>query len=142
MIETLLTTATTYNAPQAKTARNGNPFAVVQVRCSDAAGNSHFVSVIAFDDDPREAILRLTKGENAAIAGSMSVDTFTAKNGETRPRLNLTATRVLSVYQGNKLRKAAAPAATPAAPTTMAPAAPVQVTTGTGFNDLDDDLPF
>lgn len=139
MIETLLTTATIYNAPQAKTARNGNPFAVVQVRCTDALGSSHFVSVIAFDDDPREAILRLTKGENAAIAGSMSVDTFAAKNGEARPRLNLTATRVLSVYQGNKLRKAAAPAAPTTAPAVLVQ---TQADAGTSFGDLDDDPPF
>lgn len=144
MIETLLTAATLLNEPQARTAKNGKPYATARVRCSDGAGNPHSVSVIAFDDEPREAIQRLTQGEHAAIAGSLTVGTYTAPSGDTRASMNMTAVRVLSVYQANGLRKqGTAPVAgsSPAAaaqrrkPRPMAPVVAATPATADSFAD-------
>ncbi|QTD44219.1 hypothetical protein [Ottowia testudinis] len=100
MFDTLISGATLYQPAQAKTASNGNPFAVASFRCNDSGGQAHFISVIAFADEPRDALLALVPGDRAAITGALSVSTR-EQGGRTFVNLKLTAHRVLSVYQAN-----------------------------------------
>jgi single-stranded DNA-binding protein len=47
-------------------------------------GESAFVNVIAFGESAMTALLALDEGDSIALAGELTVSTYTAKNGEVR----------------------------------------------------------
>lgn len=94
-------------APVRRTSSKGSNFATAQLRCAGEDGESVFCSVITFAPEAVEALLALQKGDAVAITGEASLSTW-QKDGEHRVGLRVTGTRVLTVYQASKRRKAAA----------------------------------
>jgi len=95
-----------YGAPQSRTSKNGNVFAVAKVRTSMANGESSFVNVIAFNEVAVTALLALSDGDSAAIAGELKVSIYTDKTGAARPALDLTAHAALTPYHATRKRQA------------------------------------
>ena len=68
-----------------------------------------FISVIAFDAAPCTALLALGDGDSVAMSGSLTLKTWTDKEGNTRPGLDLVAHQVLTQYHVGRKRSAMQP---------------------------------
>ena len=97
-----------HGAPSQKTSKNGNTFTTAKVRVP-SGDDSIFCNVIAFDQDAQSALLALGTGEAVALAGSLKVGTWTARDGAARPSLDMTASQVLTSYHVTRKRKAMQP---------------------------------
>ena len=95
-----------YGAPAQRTSKTGKPFALAKVRAAAGDGESVFVNVIAFDDAPVAALLALGDGDSVALSGSLTPKTWTDKEGNARPGLDLVAHQVLTTYHVTKKRNA------------------------------------
>jgi single-stranded DNA-binding protein len=83
-------------APTRRTSKNGNTFTTCKVRVPTGE-ESTFCNVICFAEPAQAALLALGDGEAVALAGTLKVGTWTAKDGTARPSLDLVASNVLSV---------------------------------------------
>lgn len=84
----------------------GKEFATCKVVVGVADGESVFVSVISFDENAVRQILSLDGGDSICLSGELSPKLWTAKNGETRPALDLVAHAVLTPYHVKRKRQA------------------------------------
>lgn len=107
MIDALIT-GKLHGAPSQKTSKNGNTFTTAKVRVP-SGDESIFCNVIAFNQDAQGALLALGTGEAVALAGSLKVGTWTARDGTARPSLDMTASQVLTSYHVTRRRKAMQP---------------------------------
>ena len=103
-----------YGQPTERTSKTGKPFALAKVRAAGGDGESLFVNVIAFDTAPCTALLALGDGDSVALSGSLTPKTWTDKEGNTRPALDLVAHQVLTSYSVTKKRSAMHPPPAPA----------------------------
>ena len=83
-------------APQERTTKAGKPFALARVAVPQGEGGRVFCSVIAFDEAAVARLLQLKAGASVALAGSLKVSTWQAKDGTSRPQLDLVADEVAS----------------------------------------------
>lgn len=83
-------------APQERTGRNGRPFALARLSVPQGDDGRVFCSVIAFHDDAVARLLQLKAGASVALAGTLKVSTWQAKDGTARPSLDLVADEVAS----------------------------------------------
>ena len=134
MIDALLA-GKIHGQPAQRTSKAGRPFAVCKVRVATGAEDSIFVSVIAFDSDPVNAILALNQGDSVALSGSIKPGVWTDRDGNTKPSLDMTAHQVLTAYHVTRKRRAVAKDEAPASKAPQTAAMPVQP-------DFDDDLNF
>ena len=107
MIDALVT-GKLHGAPQQRTGKSGKPFTICKVRVPTGE-DATFCNVIAFDDATQAALLALGDGEAVALAGSLKVGTWTARDGTARPSLDLTASAALTTYHVTRKRKAMQP---------------------------------
>ena len=102
----LLLTGKLFGQPQRRTGASGKPFVTAKVRAAAGDGEGVFVNVIAFSADAQAALLALGDGESVALAGELTPKTWTDKQGQARPALDLVAHAVLTAYHVNRRRKA------------------------------------
>ena len=95
-----------YGKPTERTSKTGKPFVVAKVRAATGEGESMFINVIAFDTAPCTALLALGDGDSVALSGSLTPKTWTDKEGNTRPSLDLVAHQVLTTYHVTRKRTA------------------------------------
>ena len=95
-----------HGQPTSRTGKSGKPFAVAKVRAAAGDGESLFVSAIAFDEAPCRALLALSDGDSVALTGSLTPKTWTDKEGNTRPSIDLVAHAVLTTYHVTRKRTA------------------------------------
>lgn len=82
----------------------------------------------------------LTKGGlHCFTLDELHIQTFQKQDGSTGTKL---VARVLDVELGARQEPATAPAPRPAPPPRQAPAPAQRGTSGSGFDDMDDDIPF
>ncbi len=103
-----------FGKPTERTSKAGKPFAVAKMRVAAGDGESTFISIIAFDQQPCTALLALGDGDSAALSGSLSLKTWTDKDGNARPGLDLVAHQALTQYHVAKKRSAMQSAGQPA----------------------------
>jgi len=77
--------------PRQRTSKNGRPFALARVSVPQGEGERVFCSVIAFQDEAVARLLQLKAGASVALAGTLKASTWQAKDGTTRPALDLVA---------------------------------------------------
>ena len=104
MIRTLIL-AELANTPQERTSKTGKPFALARVSVPQGEGARVFCSVIAFQDEAVARLLQLKAGASVALAGTLKVSTWQAKDGTTRPALDLVADEVASTTPRPRKRK-------------------------------------
>jgi len=122
--------------PSQRTSKNGNAFTVAKVRVPTGE-DSVFCNVICFSDSAQAALLALGDGDAVALAGSLKVGTWQAKDGTHRPSLDMTASQVLTAYHVTKKRKAMQPEQEGGSTSTQRQAQP-----GPFPDDLDDGGPL
>jgi len=105
MIDALLA-GRLYGKAQARTAKNGNPYAIGKVRAAAGNGEGLFVAVIAFNRHAVTALLALDDGDSVALSGELTPKVWTDKDGKARPALDLVAHAVLTEYHVARKRKA------------------------------------
>jgi single-stranded DNA-binding protein len=94
-----------YGTAQSRTGQSGKTFVTAKVRAASGDGESLFVNVIAFDDKANAALLALDDGDSVALAGTLTPNVWTDKNGEARPALDMVAHGVLTAYHVQRKRK-------------------------------------
>lgn len=77
--------------------KNATQFAVAKVRASAGDGDPVLVNVIAFAPEACAALLALDDGDAVSLAGALTPKVWTDKQGNTKPVLDLVASRVLSI---------------------------------------------
>lgn len=82
--------------PIERTGKTGKPYALARVSVPQGDEGRVFCSVIAFNDDAVARLLQLKAGASVALAGALKVGTWQAKDGTTRPSLDLQADEVAS----------------------------------------------
>ncbi len=78
--------------------KNATRFAVAKVRATAGDGDTVVVNVIAFSADACAALLALDDGDAVALAGGLTPKVWSDKQGNTKPALDMVATRVLTAY--------------------------------------------
>lgn len=95
-----------HNAPTQRTGPSGKPFVTAMVRTPVADGDTMFVSVIAFDENVRGALLALDEGDSVSLSGTLTPKVWTDKNGTAKPSCDLVAHAILTPYHVTRKRKA------------------------------------
>ena len=91
--------------PKAGTSKNGKPYATARVLVANGEDRAS-VSVIAFDPATVAALLALTAGDAVALAGELTLRTWTAKDGTAHPAADMKAHALLTPYHVTRKRKA------------------------------------
>lgn len=91
--------------PIERTSRNGRPYALARLSVPQGDEGRVFCSVIAFQDDAVARLLQLKAGASVSLAGALKVSTWQAKDGTTRPCLDLQADEVASTTPRPRKRK-------------------------------------
>jgi single-stranded DNA-binding protein len=101
--------------PQERTGKTGKPFALARVSVPQGEEGRIFCSVIAFEEAAVARLLQLKAGAAVSLAGALKVGTWQAKDGTTRPQLDLVADEVASTTPrpGSPRRRPAAPGGDP-----------------------------
>ena len=73
--------------PQERTGKTGKIFALARLSVPQGEGGRVFCSVICFEDTAVARLLQLKSGASVALAGTLKVSTWTAKDGTARPAL-------------------------------------------------------
>ena len=96
-----------------RTGASGKPFVTCKVRVPTADGESTFASVIAFDKAVCAALMALDDGDPVAIAGPLTLKTWTDKDGTTHPAVDVVAHVVTTPYHVTRKRTAMSDGAMP-----------------------------
>lgn len=91
--------------PQERTGKTGKPFVLARLSVPQGDDGRVFCSVIAFQDEAVARLLQLKPGASVALAGTLKVGTWTAKDGTARPSLDLVADEVASTTPRPRKRK-------------------------------------
>ena len=91
--------------PQQRTSKTGKPFAIARVSVPQGEDGRLFCSVIAFDDSAVNRLLQLRAGASVAMAGALKVGTWTAKDGATKPSLDMVADEIAATTPRPKKAK-------------------------------------
>ena len=102
----VLITGRLVKAPERRTAKNGNAFAVASVAVPTEADESMLASVIAFRSEAVAALLALGKGDAVALAGKAKLNSWTGSDGTAKHGLSVTVDVVTSVYHVRRKRAA------------------------------------
>lgn len=105
MIDALLT-GRLAATPEARTASNGNHYAIARLWVATGAEERISVSVIAFDTDTVASLLTLGKDEAVTLAGELTPKVWTDKAGTTKPSADLKAHALLTAYHVQRKRQA------------------------------------
>ncbi|MBK7001831.1 MAG: single-stranded DNA-binding protein [Rhodoferax sp.] len=103
MIETLIT-GKLYGAPKHGTTKNGGSYANAKIKVPTGDGEMLFASIICFSDSAVQALCALTDGDPVACVGTLKVSTYVSKTGDTRVSLDITASRVMTLYEVKRKR--------------------------------------
>lgn len=131
-----------------RTGQSGKMFVRAKVRVATGDNDSVFVSVVAFSDSAKAALLALDDGEAVALAGSLTPKVWTDRNGDAKPALDMVAAQVLTTYHVQRKRKAVsgdqgdARYVNEGATGARQPARGNPVPAGGGFDEMDDSIPF
>lgn len=107
MIDALLTGRLAAPA-EARTASNGNRYAIARLWVATGAEERMSVSVIAFDADTVAGLLALGKDEAVTLAGELTPKVWTDKAGNAKPSADLKAHALLTAYHVQRKRQAMA----------------------------------
>lgn len=82
--------------PIERTTAAGKPFATARLSVPQAEGDRLFASLVTFEADAVARLLQLKKGASVSAAGTLKVATWQARDGATKPSLDLVADEIAS----------------------------------------------
>jgi single-stranded DNA-binding protein len=91
-------------APEVKTSKSGKPYASATIRVA-ADSAAEFWSILAFSDSVQAEHVRLDEGDKVSVQGSLKVEPYTARDGQTRINRTVFADHVLALRQPPRERK-------------------------------------
>ena len=97
-------------APEVKTSRSGKPYTSATIRVA-ADSAAEFWSILAFSESAQAELSRLGEGDKISVQGSLKVEPYTARDGQTRINRTVFADHILALRQPPRERK---PRAVPA----------------------------
>jgi single-stranded DNA-binding protein len=77
--------------------KNGSNFSLAKVKASTSEADHIIVNVITFSTEVSSALLALDDGDALAVSGSLTPKVWTDKQGNTRPALDMIATKILTI---------------------------------------------
>ena len=116
---TVLALGTLTADPQERTGGSGKPFVVANLRTA-TEDDAVLVSVVAFSDSVKAALLALKKGDSASVTGRAKLTSWTGRDGAEKHGLSIVADGVLTAYAVGKRRDATAAARQSSGPETGA----------------------
>lgn len=87
-----------YGDAEMRQGKNSSNFAVAKVKVLTPEGETLLVNVIAFAASVCSELMALRDGDALALAGSLTPKVWSDKQGNTRPALDMVASRMLSAY--------------------------------------------
>ncbi|WP_034998479.1 single-stranded DNA-binding protein [Beijerinckia mobilis] len=103
MSTVVLVQGTLFRAPERKTSKAGNVFAVATLKERDGQ-DTRWWKVFAFSNHLQEEILRLSDGDALTVQGSLRADAYDNGDG-VRVSLSVTADHVLALKQPKPKRE-------------------------------------
>jgi len=95
-----------HGTPMRRVGKSGKPFVTAKLRVPARNGETVWINAVAFSDHVMTGLLALADGAGVALAGELTADTWTDKEGKARPGLNLVASELLSEFHVNRRRQA------------------------------------
>lgn len=95
-----------FGVAQNRMGQSGRQFVAVKVRAARSDGEALFVSVIAFSNDAKAALLALDDGDSVVLAGTLTPKVWTDRSGDAKPALDMVAHAVLTAYHVKRKRAA------------------------------------
>jgi single-stranded DNA-binding protein len=94
-----------FGVPMKRTSKGGNVFVTGKLRV--ATGDAPiFANFICFRESVGAALLALADGTPCAIAGDMKVTTYVARDGTTKPSIDITVSEMLTPHHVSRRRQA------------------------------------
>jgi single-stranded DNA-binding protein len=93
-----LVMGTLFGDAEMRDGKNATRFAVAKVKAACADAETVLVNVIAFDADTCNALMAAQDGDTLALSGSLTPKVWSDKQGNTRPSLDMVASKVLTAY--------------------------------------------
>jgi alpha-acetolactate decarboxylase len=84
--------------------KNATTFAVAKLKATCTDGEVVLVNVIAFNADTCKALMAVQDGDTLALSGSLTPKVWSDKQGNTRPALDMVASKVLTAYPDSTAR--------------------------------------
>jgi single-stranded DNA-binding protein len=82
---------------EARQGKNGTNFTLAKVKASTSETDHIIVNVITFSVEAGSALLALDEGDALAVSGALTPKVWTDKQGNTRPALDMIATKILAI---------------------------------------------
>jgi hypothetical protein len=82
--------------------KNQSKFAVAKVKATGGDGEAVVINVIAFVAEVCDELLSREDGDAIALVGSLSPKVWSDKQGNTKPALDMVASKVMSGYPTNQ----------------------------------------
>ena len=79
--------------PETKTGKNG-PFVCATLKHLDGGGHPQFARVVAFDQEARDELASLSKGDGLAVTGRLEAEIYSPEGEPPRVSVSLIADRV------------------------------------------------
>lgn len=100
-------------APQERTSKAGNVFVTARVRVAGAAAGANddslIVTLCAFSEPARNALMALDIGDGIAAAGTLKLGTWLDKTGTAKVNADMAVSQVMSAYAVTRKRAAPQP---------------------------------
>jgi single-stranded DNA-binding protein len=93
-----------FRAPELKTAKTGKPYATASLRVT-ADNATDYWSVLAFSESAQAELMRLGEGDKVSLQGSLKLEVYTSRDGESKISRTLFADHVLALRQPPRERK-------------------------------------
>ncbi|WP_187630088.1 single-stranded DNA-binding protein [Paraburkholderia sp. UCT31] len=93
-----LVSGTLAKDPEARTAKNGNAYALATLRVPTGGDSVIFARVMAFDAHVRDELLALSKGDSVSVTGPLELGIWNADNGEARVSMSMVTHGLVSAY--------------------------------------------
>ena len=97
-----------FKAAEERRSQAGKTFVTANIRAADGEGEGLFISVVAFNDSAKAALLAMEEGDSVSLAGTLKIGTYEARDGSVKASVSMVAQNVMSAYQVSRKRKAAA----------------------------------
>jgi single-stranded DNA-binding protein len=105
----VLVSGTLSRAPELKTSKSGKPYVTATIKVA-ADNATEFWSALAFSEIAHAELMRLVEGDKVSVQGSLKVEPYTGRDGQTRINRTVFADHVLALRQPPRERKSRASA--------------------------------
>jgi single-stranded DNA-binding protein len=138
----ILASGKLFGVPTKRTSKGGSVYVTGKLRVATGDAPT-YINFICFRETVGAALLALGDGTPCAIAGDMKITSYTARDGTTKPSIDLTVSEILTPYHADRRRKAMTKEhATTSEPTRSQQLPLKSAAVAAGEEDFNDEIPF